>query len=84
MDMMYKYREEHDNFWIRRQWDGNRFVKVAEEGSVSASGDPASETLLITSNSVDGVAIGEKIEDIIANVQQRFTVKKEKVRMNTC
>ena len=80
-DVMYKYNEEHGNFWIRRQWDGKRFVKTGDGGSQSVSGDSASETLLITDNSVDGVVIGGTVDDFIATVQQRFTVKKEKINM---
>ena len=40
-----------------------------------------SKTDFITNNSVDGVAIGEKITDFISAVQQRYTVKKEKMRL---
>ena len=79
--MMYKYREEHGNMWIRRQWNGKRFVKIQEEASENTSVDSTTETLLITNNSVDGVVIGENIEDFIAKAQQRFTVKKEKISM---
>jgi|GEM_PF-5223889 len=81
MDMTYKYREESGKIWIRRQWNGKRFVKIQEKVSENTPVASSQETLLIKSNSVDGVVIGEKIEDFIAKVQQRFTVKKEKIRM---
>jgi len=41
----------------------------------------SSKTNFITNNSVDGVAIEENIKEFIAEVEKRYTVKKEKMQL---
>ena len=58
----------------------NEEVNITEN-SLVVQKEETQKTILITSNSVDGVVIGKNIQDFITKVQQRYSVKKETMNM---
>ena len=58
----------------------NEKVNITED-SLVVQNEEIQKTILIASNSVDGVVIGKKIDDFIAEGQQRYSVKKETMNM---
>ena len=68
------HRYSSDYGWVKRYWNGMRFVKRPEAQLKSTINT-------ITNHSVDGIFIAEKIDNFIIKVKQRYSVKQESLNL---